>query len=65
MYRPPTARCWNIPASANCPVQLCIISDERGLISLDNTAQGWHPINNPELLRWTMFKIWLNKMELD
>jgi len=65
MYRPITAHCWNIPASANCPIDLCIISDERGLISLDNTAQGWHPINNPELLRLTMFKIWLNRMELD
>ncbi len=59
------AYCWNIPATAGCPVDLCIIQDERGLISLDNTAQGWHPINNPELLRLTLFKIWLDKMELD
>lgn len=53
---------WNIPATAGCPVGLCIIQDERGLVSLDDTAHGWHPINNPELIRLTMFKIWL---ELD
>jgi hypothetical protein len=57
------AYCWNIPATANFPVHLCIISDERGLVSLDNTARGYHPINNPELLRLTQFKIWLDRME--
>ncbi len=60
-----TADCWNIPATADFPISLCIIKDERGLVSLDNTTQGWHPINNPELIRLTMFKIWLNRMELD
>jgi hypothetical protein len=59
------AECWNIPATADFPVSLCIIRDERGLISLDNSAQGWHPINNPELIRRTLFKIWLDKTELN
>lgn len=59
------AKCWNIPATGNFPVSLCIIRDERGLISLDNTDQGWHPVNNPELIRWTLFKIWLDKLELN
>ena len=57
----PTAYCWNIPATPDCPISLCIIKDERGLISLDDTPQGWHPDTNPELIRWTMFKIWLAK----
>jgi hypothetical protein len=63
MHKPPTAHCWNIPATANYPVHLFIVSDERGLISLDDTARGWHPISNPELLCLTQFKIWLNRRE--
>ena len=54
------ARCWNIPATEGYPINLCIISDERGLVTLDNSPQGWHLINNPELIRLTKFEMWLS-----
>lgn len=57
------ARCWNIPATENCPINLCIIEDERGMVTLDDSPQGWHHTNNPELIRLTQFKIYLHKTE--
>jgi len=58
------ARCWNIPASEKYGTPTTfIVEDERGQVTLDNSAEGYHPTTPRELLLLTAFKIWLHKTE--
>jgi len=53
------AQCWNIPPTKKYPKAIVIVSDERGLVALDDSSDGYHSITHEELLRLTMFRIWL------
>ena len=58
-----SARFWDIPPTPDFPFRLCIIQDERGLRTFDDSPDGSHPITNPELLRLLKFKIYLSKID--